>query len=1057
MEKLRNWLDSYSVRNSKIRDAIERVKINILATMKSSRYKISNWILTFDGEEVTWVDAKKFRLLTYKKHFSLANYAYWTDWNVVVYDWKIIEWVDWSKFNETDYFQYWTDWTNLVHDWKVVEWVNIDKLKKLQPKASLKKINPEWKYFLSIKKYLNMFLILTFFYRQILKLRYQVNINWVENLDKNKPILFFPNHPWLIDPQILFSFISKYVPMSPVVTEWYFDDPVLWIMFRWIWAVKMNDSKKWNTTKEDIYNILSNITDWLNSWKNVLIYPSWQIYSQWHESIIWKQSAYNIIKILRENKQYTDLYKEIQIMWIRTKWLWWSMWTKSREWVNPNFFKTLFYGIWLLIANLIFFTPRRQVNIDLVNLTDEIKQNAEQKDLNAFNKFLEDFYNQWWEEQIRYLRHYFYRDDVKDRKEPELIEWSHKSLQKKSNYNIDEIDELVKSKIIAKISEMKEINADSINHESNLILDLYFDSLDLAELKSYVQTIFEWASNPPILDLKTVWDMFLMAIWKSDSEEALKDCNWWNVVDERNAVEKIENLYPAIEWKDELYEFFQRNGINILGLLKREFASDRKFPYVYDNIFWLQSRWDFLVKAYLISDYVRKIEWKYVWIMLPSVSSSSILIVATYLAWKIPVMLNWTLWESSFDHCIKFSKTNVILTSANFYEKVQNDWLEKHKWIMMFLEEMLKDISLLKKITALFKSHLFMIPKLEKEAVILFTSWSESLPKAVSLTHLNIIENIRWALQIFRLRKDDILLWFLPPFHSFWFTVNTIMPLITWIRVVYTPDPNDSKTILEIIKHTKVTSITSTPSFLKMIMRQAWDDDLKSLRYVVVWAEKCPDDVFENFERLAWKDSKILEWYWITECSPVISLNPLEKQKKWSVWVSIKWWVIKIISLEDWSEVEVNSQGMIYFKANSVFEWYMDESIEPPFNEIDWESYYKTWDLGYLDEDGYLYITWRLKRFVKIAWEMISLPFIEWILIKKYWTEIAVEALEQNWNAKIVLFATEDIAVEEANDFLRNNWASNLIKISEFQKIDEIPVLWTGKIDYKELKKLIQI
>ena len=111
-----------------------------------------------------------------------------------------------------------------------------------------------------------------------------------------------------------------------------------------------------------------------------------------------------------------------------------------------------------------------------------------------------------------------------------------------------------------------------------------------------------------------------------------------------------------------------------------------------------------------------------------------------------------------------------------------------------------------------------MLPKLPSAAVVLFTSGSESLPKAVALTHENIIENITHSLDMFRLTSHDRLIGFLPPFHSFGFTINTIMPLVTGLQVVYTPDPNDAKTILEVMKHTRVTGVTATPSFLSLIL-----------------------------------------------------------------------------------------------------------------------------------------------------------------------------------------------------------------------------------------------
>ncbi len=500
---------------------------------------------------------------------------------------------------------------------------------------------------------------------------------------------------------------------------------------------------------------------------------------------------------------------------------------------------------------------------------------------------------------------------------------------------------------------------------------------------------------------------------------------------------------------------------NILTLWKKQFKQDKKSPFLWDNILWMQSRKDFAIKAYLISNYIKQIPWEYIGIMLPAVWSASLMIISTYLAGKTPVMFNWTLWKEGFDHCVNFSKVDKILTSSNFYENIKNEFLDEYvkqdKFI--FVEDLLKNISIRKKILAVIKSLYMPIPKLSKQAVILFTSWSESLPKAVPLTHTNLIEDIKWALEIFALSDQDRLLGFLPPFHSFGFTINTIMPLITAMEVVYTPDPNDAKTILKIIKHTKINAITSTPTFLKMIMNLADMNDLSHLRYVVVGAEKCPQAVSDRFQELCPK-GKILEWYGITECSPVVSINPIEEPKLWSVGKVIWCLDCKIIDLDSQEESPIGEQWMIYIEWPSIFEGYLDKKIESPFEEINGKEYYKTGDLGYLDKDGYLYITWRLKRFIKIAGEMISLPFVEGVLAEEYGDDqelkIAIEALEKDGEAKIVLFSIEHLEIEEVNDYLRKRWVSNLIKISDIIKIAEIPVLGTGKTDYKELKRMIK-
>lgn len=157
--------------------------------------------------------------------------------------------------------------------------------------------------------------------------------------------------------------------------------------------------------------------------------------------------------------------------------------------------------------------------------------------------------------------------------------------------------------------------------------------------------------------------------------------------------------------------------------------------------------------------------------------------------------------------------------------------------------------------------------------------------------------------------------------------------------------------------------------------------------------------------------------------------------------------------------MKTGEQGMIFVSGPSIFSGYLDTTLVSPFEEFSGKKWYKTGDLGYVDVDGFLFITGRLKRFVKIAGEMISLPFIESILLEKYGnpevTTIAIEAKEEDGNITIMAFATFDISLDEINKYIHANGASNLVKVSRIQKLELIPVLGTGKTDYKQLKSMI--
>ncbi|MBS8122166.1 AMP-binding protein [Candidatus Vampirococcus lugosii] len=880
-----------------------------------------------------------------------------------------------------------------------------------------------------------MIKLISIIYFFILRLRYKFDISGLEKIEKNKQYIILPNHQALVDPQIVVSLVGQKIKVSPLMSETYYNLPILKYFFIWIGAVSIGDIQRGTGNKESINKSFDNIKLALDEGKNILLYPSGQLYSQGFESIKGKKIAYNLTQILPDN---------VEIILIKTTGLRGSIFSKAWSGKTPNLILNLIKSFFILLGNIFFLIPKRKVKIEIENYTNILKNT---KNINDYNQKLEEFYNKDGEEKVNYKKHFFYFNNTKNKELPLNIDGAINCSLDNQDYDLQKIDEKILNKIIKKIAEIKEIKEDNINIKSSLINDLYFDSLDLAEIKSFVQNNFKLADNPSILDLKTVLNLYIMAIGESQNKEELKDCNW---IQTNNKEEKLFDIIQNNSNK-------LKNNVNILNLFKEVFKKDKKESFVYDEIFGIQSKKDFLIKVYLISSYIKKFDGKYIGLMLPSVSSASLLIISTILAGKVPVMLNWTLGESALLHCIKFAQINTVLTSKKFYEKIQNDGTEKIKDKYVFLENLLKDIKLISKIKALFNSMFFKIPEIksEDEAVMLFTSGSESLPKAVVLTHKNIISDINGALYHFPITNKDKLIGFLPPFHSFGFSVNTIMPLISGLKVLYTPDPNDIKTVGNLIGHGKITALSATPTFLNMILKDTNEEKLKSLKYAVVGAEKCNENVFELFDKKC-PNGKILEGYGITECSPVISINPPIKSKKGSVGLAIYGGDVKIVGLENKKILGNNKEGMIYFKGDNVFAGYLDKNLENPFENIDGKLYYKTGDLGYLDKDGYIYITGRLKRFIKIAGEMISLPFVESILNKKYGNSIAIEALEKDGQAKIVLFSTENINLEQAQDFLRQNGVSNLVKLSETMIIDELPVLGTGKIDYKILKKMIK-
>ena len=873
----------------------------------------------------------------------------------------------------------------------------------------------------------------------LIKFRYRVDIKWLELFDSNNTNLILPSHIALIDPVIMFAFFWNKKHLRPVVTENYYRIPILKQIFKHIWAIKVPDLT-WNTCENiDTSVIVGKITRELENNHNILLYPQWSLARQWFQSIVGKKITYYVMK---------KAPKDTKILTVNIHWLWWSRSSRARNWKAPNLALFILKGFLFVIFNLLFFVPKRRVEIEIKDST-KLLHNAEKKWIDIFNQELEKIYNIRWEEQINYLSGLFWYNTTKNRKSPNIIKWSIKDLKRVSFNNNTQIPQGVFDQIIKIINKIKPEYLWKINLDTNLILDCFFDSLDMAELKSTVHSIFTSSSNPPLLDLKTVWDVCMMAIGESTRTEDIPECK-------RKYSEEDKLIYTHLK-------SLLKEESTILSLMKSSLRTKKSNSFCYDSIFWVQTRKDFLVKAYLIADLLKKMPWEKIAIMLPSLSATSLLVVWCYLSKKIPVMLNWTLSEEAFYHCIKSQKVEVILTAKSFFQKIQTPWLKKYK--MTFFEDILKNITLNQKISALIRAAKFKIPNdISKIAVVLFTSWSEALPKAVQLTHKNILHDLLWAAGVVWIKNSDIEICYLPPFHSFGFILWIAMPLVSGTRIVFSPDPNDSKTISDIIENTKSTFLASTPTFLNWIVQISDNDQLKSLRIAIVWAEKCPKELFTKFSKKS-PNATIIEWYWITECSPIISVNPFKNNmeiKRWSVWIPILWEKIKILDLETHKEQPPKKEWMIYINWLNVFEWYIDKSLESPFEEIEGKIWYKTWDLWFLDKDWYLVISWRLKRFIKIAWEMISLPAIETVLSRKWksddWKEIiAIQAEEkQDWSDRLVLFTTENIKKHEINDYLHSQWIRNLVSIDEIIQIKEIPILWTWKVDYVQLKWFLQ-
>ena len=266
--------------------------------------------------------------------------------------------------------------------------------------------------------------------------------------------------------------------------------------------------------------------------------------------------------------------------------------------------------------------------------------------------------------------------------------------------------------------------------------------------------------------------------------------------------------------------------------------------------------------------------------------------------------------------------------------------------------------------------------------------------------------------------------------------------------------------LARLIEAYRTTLLVGTPTFLNGILRGVAGRELDSLRVVITGAEKCPESTFALI-RSRWPDLKVIEGYGITECSPVVSANDENAPQPGTIGKVLPSVEYVLLDVATGQRVAPGGTGLLLVRGPSIFSGYLNYEGDSPFVEFEGRSWYRTGDLVSERTDGVLVFAGRLKRFIKLGGEMISLPAIEEALARHYVLPtdeepvIAVEATAAELNPELVLFTIRDLDRESVNNRIRESGLSPLHNIRLIRKIEKIPVLGTGKTDYRALKALL--
>jgi len=864
--------------------------------------------------------------------------------------------------------------------------------------------------------------ILTAFGRFLLGLRYRVRIEGMESLKGKRGLLFLPNHPAYVDPMILMAHLfPAFRPHTLADKDNMAKPGIRWIAERLGVKPIPDPARYGESCRPEVEQVIQECIAGLRRGENWLLYPAGRIYHSRFEDLGGNSAVETILAQA----------PEIGVVLVRTTGLWGSSFGRAPG-RHPELMEGLLHGFKCLLANFLIFGPRREVRIELVEAPELPKREGR----TALNRSLEAFYNQD-APPARYVPYTLWeRGGAREMPEPE---------SKKQEGNPEETPASIREQVLGKLMELAGGNA--FPDSAQLARDLGLDSLARMELQTWIAQEFGNDVGDPEA-LQTVGDCMLAACGKASgsTQDALRP--------------------PAETWFKDLLPVEIPEGRTLPEVFLRQSARGPGRAALTDLQGGVRSYRDLLTAILALKPRIEAIEGARVGIMLPASVGAVIAYWAVLFSGKIPVMVNWTAGSRNLVHGLEMLGVEKVLTAGQLVSKVesQGNDLSGIRDRFLMLEELAKSLSRTEKVRAFLRARFswrsLRRASIPETAVVLFTSGSENLPKAVPLSHENLLTNMRDLAGLIPFVATERMIGFLPPFHSFGLTATVLLPLCSGLPVVYFPNPTDGHALARLVEFYRVTMLVGTPTFLSGVVRSASDAQLATLRMAVTGAEKCPEFLYEVLGR-RWPAMRVLEGYGITECSPVVSVNRWEGPIHGSIGKLLPSVEHALVDVETGARVESGKAGLLLVRGPSIFGGYLNFEGASPFEEFEGKTWYRTGDLVREEPDGTLLFAGRLKRFVKLGGEMVSLPAVEVVLLRRFGREddqecpLAVEATPSETQAELVLFCCREISREEANAALREAGLSPLHFIRRIHPVEKIPLLGTGKTDYRALKALL--
>ena len=444
-------------------------------------------------------------------------------------------------------------------------------------------------------------------------------------------------------------------------------------------------------------------------------------------------------------------------------------------------------------------------------------------------------------------------------------------------------------------------------------------------------------------------------------------------------------------------------------------------------------------------------------VLMPSITNTLALILGMSAFNRIPAMLNYTAGTAGMQNACIAANIKTVITSHKFIEAASLESIVANfqNLNIVYLEDLRVEFGMLDR--AWLMGYALHYPrsametnKHDQHAVVLFTSGSEGKPKGVVHSHKSILANVAQIAAVLDFNPTDKMMMVLPLFHSFGFTASFIA-LLNGIKINVFPSPLQYKVIPELIYDRGCTIFFATSIFLCNYAKFAHPYDFYKLRLVVAGAEKLSEEVRKTYSEKF--GIRILEAYGVTECAPGISINTPMANLNGSVGQLVPGLEHKLEAVPG-----IDNGGLLHVKGENVMMgYYLFDApgvLNPPP-----EGWHNTGDIVEIDKEGFVHIRGRVKRFAKVAGEMVSLEVVEHIAntAAPDYEHAASTVSDAHRGENIILFTCDKkLKREDLQIVAKNLGLPELAVARKIITVEAIPLLGTGKTDYVTLKQMAE-